>query len=44
MPMEEWYRQQTSFTEERFQSIINWTQDDKIEFITDFRLDNLGYA
>lgn len=44
MAMEEWYRQQTSFTEERLQSIINWTQDDKIEFITDFRLDNLGYA
>jgi len=44
MNMEEWYRQQTSFTEERLQAIMNWTQDDKIEFITEFSLDNLGCA
>ena len=42
--MEEWYRQQTSFTEERLKAIVNWTQDDKIEFISDFSLDNLGCA
>ena len=44
MSMEEWYRQQTSFTEERLEAIMNWTQDDKIEFISDFSLDNLGCA
>jgi len=44
MNMEEWYRQQTCFTEERFQAIVNWTQDDKIEYITEFSLDNLGCA
>ena len=42
--MEEWYRQQTSFTEERFQAIVNWTEGDKIEFISEIPLDNLGCA
>ena len=33
-----------SFLEERLEAIMNWTQDDKIEFISDFSLDNLGCA
>ena len=42
--MEEWYRQQDCFTEQRLENIINWTKDDKIEFISEIPLDNLGCA
>jgi len=42
--MEEWYRQQIFFTEERLQAIINWTEEDKIEFIPEISLENLGCA
>lgn len=44
MEMEEWYRQQDFFTEQRLENIINWTKDDKIESISEVPLDNLGCA
>ena len=44
MDMEEWYRQQDYFTEQRLEDIISWTKDDKIEFISEVPLDNLGCA
>ena len=44
MDMEEWYKNQDCFTEERFKAIINWTEGDKIEFISENSLDKLGCA
>ena len=42
--MEEWYRGQDFFTEEKLEAIIKWTEGDKIEVISELVLDNLGCA
>jgi len=42
--MEEWYRLQEYFCEEKFERIIEWTKGDKIEFIADTYPFKLGCA
>ena len=42
--MEEWYRRQDFFIEEKLEAIIKWTEGDKIEVISELVLDNLGCA
>jgi hypothetical protein len=42
--MEEWFRKQCFFTEEKLERIIAWTKGDKIEFISDREQYTLGVA
>jgi hypothetical protein len=42
--MKEWFKERDYFTEETLQKIIQWTESDKINVITETNLDSLGCA